>query len=269
MRDAVAALPGVGLADLVEAAELLARVDRKYVVAIDELPVLLAATPPGTRVLQIDDRRTFAYRSTYLDTPDLDSFLTSGRSHRRRWKVRSRAYLDTGGSWLEVKTAGARGQTIKRRLPMAPQELEGLTPDGSGLVTGIVGAGVADRLRPTLHTTYRRTTLLLPCSARVTLDVDLAWASARTSRTLSRPGLAIVETKTGSTPSSFDRSLWALGHRPVRISKYGAGMAALHPDLPRLKWHRALERHLDIARPDRQPTTTPTDHLVHQQRSNP
>jgi hypothetical protein len=41
-----------------------------------------------------------------------------------------------------------------------------------------------------------------------------------------------------------DRQLWAAGHRPVRISKYGAGMAALHPDLPDLKWHRALNHHL-------------------------
>jgi hypothetical protein len=40
--------------------------------------------------------------------------------------------------------------------------------------------------------------------------------------------------------------MWSRGHRPARISKYGVGMAALHPDLPRLKWHRALNKHLGL-----------------------
>jgi len=36
------------------------------------------------------------------------------------------------------------------------------------------------------------------------------------------------------------------GHRPLRISKYGVGMAALHPGLPELKWHRVLHRSLTL-----------------------
>ena len=60
--------------------------------------------------------------------------------------------------------------------------------------------------------------------------------------------LAIVETKSAGAASEVDRLLWRAGHRPVRISKYGAGMAALHPDLPRLKWHRVLDTHLGVPR---------------------
>jgi hypothetical protein len=55
----------------------------------------------------------------------------------------------------------------------------------------------------------------------------------------------VIETK--SPPGAagpLDRRLWSLGHRPVRISKYGTGLALLTPDLPGNRWHRVTSRHL-------------------------
>lgn len=245
----LAELAPVALADLVEEAALLARVDRKYVVPVAALDELLAAVPRGTRVLEIEGRRRFGYSSTYLDTPELHSFHSSGRSQRTRWKVRTRDYLDTGGRWLEVKTRGARGATLKQRVPIVG---DGLTDDAAGLVDAAVGDGTARALRPVLTTTYGRTTLLLPgAAARVTIDTDLTWTSPA-GDSLRPRGLAVVETKTGSTPSAVDRLLWQRGFRPVRLSKYGAGLAALDPTLPRRKWHDVLARHLHLP--------TPSDH---------
>ncbi|MFT4261797.1 MAG: polyphosphate polymerase domain-containing protein [Nocardioides sp.] len=237
-----AGMEPISLEEMVDEAALLARVDRKYVLPLGDVDVLLDGVPRETRVLEIDGVRDFGYRSVYLDTPDRQSFLTSGRGRRGRWKVRTREYLDTGTSWLEVKTHGARGQTIKQRIEQTTDEL---TAEGRAFVTGIVPTAIA--LEPVMVTTYRRSTLLLPGSearpaSRVTIDVDLGWAAIGTGRSLDRPRLAIVETKTGATPSAADRLLWSHGHRPVSISKFGVGMAALHPDLPRLKWHRVMNR---------------------------
>jgi hypothetical protein len=238
-------LAPVSLEELVEEAGLLARVDRKYVVPVAQAWQLLGAVPEEARVLEIDGRREFGYSSTYFDTPDRASFLTSGRGHRGRWKTRTRSYLDTGGSWLEVKTHGARGQTIKQRIEH--EDSRCLTPGGIAFVLEVIGERAAALLEPVLVTEYRRTTLLLPSStARVTIDTDLVWRSLTGGGGVSRPETAIVETKTGAIPSDVDRLLWSRGHRPVQISKYGVGMAALEPVLPRLKWHRAMERHLDI-----------------------
>jgi hypothetical protein len=99
-----------------------------------------------------------------------------------------------------------------------------------------------------LTTAYRRTTLLLPTSAggaaRATIDVDLAWQ--RTDGHLARiDRLALIETKTPGKPCPIDRTLWRQGHRPVTISKYGTGLAALHPHLPANKWNRVLRHHFD------------------------
>ena len=248
-------LAPIGLDDLVEQAALLERIDRKYVVPRASLRELIAEVPGGTRVLEHEGRRTHGYRSVYLDTADFASYRTAGRRRRRRWKVRSRAYLDTGGSWLEVKTRSARDLTTKVRIPHADLEAAPLDETGAGFVdaslaTALVSGVRASELRPVLATSYDRSTLLLPGTrpTRVTIDTELGWTwlASPSARDLDRPGLAIVETKGGSTPSAMDRLLWARGHRPVSISKYGVGVAALH-DVPRLTRHRVLARDLGVS----------------------
>ncbi|MEI8407632.1 MULTISPECIES: VTC domain-containing protein [unclassified Kribbella] len=94
---------------------------------------------------------------------------------------------------------------------------------------------------PTMRTSYTRTTYLLPASGcRVTVDRELRWESA--SGFVRAVGLLILESRTapGST-ADLDRALWSLGHRPVRLSKYGTGLSILNPDLPGNKWHRLAE----------------------------
>jgi hypothetical protein len=98
-------------------------------------------------------------------------------------------------------------------------------------------------LLPTLVTRYRRSTLLLPAdNSRLTLDTDLLCLTDERSA-LQLPARAVVETKTAQHASDVDRLLWRRGHRPVQISKYGTGLAALHPDLPSAKWRPVLRRH--------------------------
>lgn len=254
---AVAPLPGIELDELVERAAMMARVDRKYVVPLADLPRLLDEVPAQTRVLDIAGRRTFGYRSTYLDTPELASYYLAGRRRRRRFKVRTRGYLDAGTSWLEVKTRAGRGMTVKTRIEHPEVSRGRLGAEGATFVADQLAVGgvrrvEVTRLAPILVTSYRRSTLFLPESgSRATIDVDLGWSTAGPlpPRDLDRPRLAIVETKTGSTPSALDRVLWSHGHRPQCVSKFGVGMAALVPGLPDLKWHRVLRHDLAVPRP--------------------
>ena len=99
-------------------------------------------------------------------------------------------------------------------------------------------------LEPVLEGSYERNTLLLPNGeGRATVDTGLEWHSLRTDGArVSGGDLVIIETKSGATPSVVDHLLWEQGVRPVKISKYGTAMAAMH-DLPANKWHRTLERY--------------------------
>ncbi|MCB0996845.1 MAG: hypothetical protein KDB21_17245, partial [Acidimicrobiales bacterium] len=107
----------------------------------------------------------------------------------------------------------------------------------------------ANRLVPTLTTLFRRSTLVFDdASARVTVDAGLRWGGAD-GRTLALgDGLLVLETKSAGRASPLDRALWRSGERPLKISKYGTGMAALHPELPANAWHRVLRTHIGVRR---------------------
>jgi len=154
--------------------------------------------------------------------------------------VRRRTYLDSGDSFVEVKTRGVRGTTVKTRTPDGDDSLAFI--DGALLEAGIASVDVRD-LRPVLHTAYRRSTLYLPATdGRVTIDTDLTW-SLPGQPDVALSGVAIVETKSGAGVSAADRLLWRHGHRPSRVSKYGTGLAALRRDLPSNRWCPVLRRH--------------------------
>lgn len=233
----------VGLDELTATADLQTRRDRKYLVPRAIVGDLIAGVAPGARVLVIDGIHSFRYESVYFDTADLASYIAAARRRPNRFKVRTRAYLDSGDCLLEVKTRDSRGRNVKHRHPYATEHRGELTDGGRSFVAGIDQAtAVVDQLRPTLTTTYRRTTLALgDMTARVTIDRDLTWHGA--GQRVEIEDLALVETKTAGPPCAFDRELWRWHHRPMTISKYCTGLAALHPALPANKWNRVLRRY--------------------------
>ncbi|WP_147680501.1 polyphosphate polymerase domain-containing protein [Actinomyces ruminicola] len=256
------------LDELNSAAGLLTRVDRKYLLPLPAAQEVVDSLAGQARVLCIDADRSFAYASTYFDTPGLDSYLLTARKRRRRFKVRTRTYLDSGLCFLEVKTRGPRGATVKKRMPYAPADADRLTAAGLSFIADSLvlaqtcsaehARRVADLLVPVMRTAYERSTLHLPqANSRMTVDTGLTWSpvgpmdgGAQDCETASANDLVIVETKTPATPSPADRLLWARGHRPARISKYATGMALLHPRLPANKWHRVLSHELAGSRRD-------------------
>jgi len=260
--DLLRRLAPVGLEELIATAELQTRVDRKYLLPVRHVESLVARLADESQVLEIGSTRLFDYESVYFDTPDLLAYRLAATQRRRRFKVRTRSYLDSAQCWLEVKTCGSRGSTVKDRLPYELRDRLTVAP-GRWYVssvldrTGVLPRGTTPdtlQLRPVLVNRYLRTTLLLPGTAsRVTIDTALRWDDGSRSRVLD--GLAVVETKTGSNASSADRALWSLGFRPARISKYATGLAALRPELPSHRWQRTLHR----LTPHLAPHVTPDD----------
>ncbi|MBH0009903.1 polyphosphate polymerase domain-containing protein [Salinibacterium sp. SWN1162] len=237
----------ISLEELAERASLLTRVDRKYVVPASDLVALLAELESQARVLEIDGRQHFDYESVYFDTPEAASYLLAAHPRRRRFKARTRSYLDTGDCYLEVKTKGSRGTTAKQRLPYSFDERNSLTAEGREYIDELlhdasVGGIDTGSMEPVLTTRYTRTTLFLPGSgSRCTIDSELAWECD--ADMLQFNDTVIVETKSSGQASEVDRLLWRMGHRPDRISKFATGLAALRPELPRNRWSRVLRRH--------------------------
>lgn len=242
------ALPPISLEEINAEAAMLTRVDRKYVMHREQLDAVLRRVPDDTRVLDIDGVRQQRYRTVYFDTEDLLSYRMTSQKRRRRFKVRTRVYLDTRASFCEIKTSGPRGLTVKQRVPIGVAEaLENAVPTHTARwVDATLGAARVPtchrELRPVLLNRYCRTTLRPSDLGRATIDTDIAFTTGDglshggRSEQEHHYGIVFIETKSGSSPSRLDRILWQLGHRPARVSKFGTGMAALNPELPHNRW---------------------------------
>jgi hypothetical protein len=251
-------LEPVGLDAVVDAAALMRRVDRKYLVPVEVAAALVDAVAPTHRVLEIEGRRTTTYRSTYLDTPDLRCCRDHLQGRRLRWKTRSRLYVEDRLCRFEVKTRGTRGQTVKQALELPADTYGAYDAPQRTFVTEVLGR--SPHLQPALEVGYTRATLAdLDAGTRLTIDLGVAGRSLpdrparlRAGSVSFRENSVIVETKGHGRLGAPDRVLFALGLRPRSLSKYALA-AALLSDLPDNDVRRIAGRHVRV-HPDPTPT---------------
>lgn len=238
----------ITLEELVQRAPLLTRVDRKYVLPAEDVPELLDKLSGTVLVLDIAGQRQFGYQSAYFDSSTLDCYLDAAHRRRRRFKVRIRTYLDTRDQFLEIKTRGPRGRTVKQRTPYSGYGSRLGSAARTFGESALAEAGIPCDLTEfglALTTSYQRTTLFAPATnSRITIDTGLSW-EVPGGAAVELPGLAVVETKSGQAIPEIDRLLWSVRYRPCSISKYGTGLAALRPDLPSHHWLPVLRRHFN------------------------
>jgi hypothetical protein len=226
LSDVLDGFPAVTLGEL-ERVALLNRTDTKFVLP---LPILLETLPSLAseyRLLEIGGVRLHRYRTVYFDTPDFALYHQHHAGRAVRQKVRSRAYLDSGLAFLEVKTKTNKGSTVKHRRPTA--ELATCLDEAArAFVAGHVPLDPG-LLAPRLRNDFRRITLVdRALTERVTIDIGLRFA-AEHARAAVLPGLAVVELKRAATaPSDILRRLRAARVQPGGFSKYCVGVALLH-----------------------------------------
>jgi hypothetical protein len=239
----------VTLDEVLAEAPATVRVDRKYLVPAPVAQDFVDLLPEEFRALEIDGRRSTTYASTYFDTDDLATCRAHIQQRRRRWKFRSRLYVEDQFCRLEVKARDGSGLTHKYFHEIDPRSHGTIDADGHRFLSAQLarlGFGEVTALAPTLEAEYRRSTLAAPGHAlRVTLD-EAVRCTSRGHVVELDPGYVIVETKGGVLPGAADRLLRDLGRRPVSISKYAASLALIDPSLADNDVRRLLGRQLHL-----------------------
>lgn len=247
LQAAVAELDPISLDGVLNRAALQTRTDRKYFLPASAVPALFTDIGGEFAVLEIDGRTAAAYDSAYFDTPRLELFRAHRQRRRRRYKVRTRSYLDTHDCLLEVKCNSGRGDTIKRRIPYQLGDRAQLTAQGEEFISSTLEEVYGLEPPPlgrTLSTTYHRTTLVAKhAPVRVTCDTDLDFVG-RDHTVATRRDYVLLETKTGPGPDPIAAALRRQRIRPVSVSKYCAAVAALVPDAISNPWRQVLRRYL-------------------------
>ncbi|QNN51473.1 VTC domain-containing protein [Nocardioides mesophilus] len=226
-------LTPVSLAEVVAEAAALTRVDRKYVVPV-EVAQQVVDRLGSHRVLTFGTRCWTTYRTVYFDTPDLAACRAHVQQRRRRWKARTRLYVEDRHCRVEVK-ARTGGAVTHKRFTDAPAEDFGRLGAAEARfihaeLTGL-GFAPASRLAPAMEIGYRRATLAdLTAGTRVTIDREMRASRAGVDVVLDRSHV-LLETKGGLRPGEADLVLLSLGVRPRSFSKYAASVSLSEPGI--------------------------------------
>lgn len=114
-------MPAVTL-DQMKGIRLMNRIDTKYVLPQRLLaPLLEQAALNGYRIQQIDGARACRYDTLYYDTPSREMYRLHHDRRLVRQKIRTRTYVESGSTFLEIKNKTNKGRTRKKRVAM-PRE---------------------------------------------------------------------------------------------------------------------------------------------------
>ncbi len=219
-----------GLNDL-KNANLMDRVDTKFLIPIEKLESLLTHLLPHYSALEINGRRLFTYQNTYFDTPRLDFYHAHHQGRLNRYKVRHRSYVDSDKGFLEIKFKNNKGRTLKTRIASDRACVKGVSQKTFLHETF---SHKFPQLEPSQWGSYQRIALANEsCGERLTLDLGLMFQSVDGARQVDLPGFFIAELKQfkHDLTSPFALEMARLGIRASKFSKYCMGCALITPSL--------------------------------------
>jgi len=227
--DSLWGMSSISLGEM-DAIRLMNRIDTKYLTDVLGLSAVLEkAAACGYLVLEEQGLRIQRYRSMYYDTPELQMYLDHHNKRLVRQKLRTRCYVDSGLTFLELKSKNNHGRTKKKRIEVAEDKYWLHNFDDRRMLDWLDGRMHYDlrMLTPSLETVFRRITLVNPeRTERSTIDLDLSFCNVRKGTAADMAGLAVIEVKQdGAYPSVFRDILLECRVKPVRISKYCIGTA--------------------------------------------
>jgi len=244
---ALADLASVGLSEI-DSVALMGRFDEKYLIPESQLLDFfdMLAASGNVEVLEVKGERLVQYRTVYFDGPNLELYRLHRQGRRRRYKVRNRQYGGDGPLMLEVKAKGISGKTLKVRQPHSASRHDVLDASDRRFIEGSVAQTYAGLVVPPLEneltTDFHRVTLVdRVAGMRITLDHNLT-VSGRGKVVELSAGHVLAEFKSAQRRVATQRMGRHLGLRPVSVSKYCLGVAALRPDVSCNRWLPTLRR---------------------------
>ena len=241
-------MPTIGL-DEMSAVKLMNRVDTKYVLGEEQCLEMLRRAADDYSVQTIGGCR---YSTLYYDTEDRRMYVSHHDRRAARQKIRTRTYVESGVSFVEVKNKTNKGRTEKRRMRIDAESFAAVTRD-EGAAEFLRGAAhyPPEEITPALATAFERITLVNHArTERLTIDWNLRFTDVRARSagdggvTASIAGMVIVELKQDGMAafSPMKRILGQLRIRPLKVSKYCIGTALAAPRVKSNRFKAKIRR---------------------------
>lgn len=224
----------ISLSELTESAKLMNRIDTKYVTNISVLEKILnMAASRGYRALKVEGENIIPYSSMYYDTDSLKMFTDHHNRRLTRQKIRTREYISSGLTFLEIKLKSNKGRTRKKRIAIPKDCFKDFRNNlEADEYIANKSSYSADMLKPRLETIFRRITLAnKDITERLTIDTSLIFINQDTGIKATLDDAVILELKQdGRAFSEMKEIFMELRVKPMRISKYCIGMTLTNPN---------------------------------------
>ncbi|WP_258543795.1 polyphosphate polymerase domain-containing protein [Parvicella tangerina] len=204
---------------------LMDRIETKFVLSLNKLPMVLDCIKNDYRVVSFDDNKTPAYRTLYFDTDSLFFYHEHHRKRKDRYKVRFRNYVDSNITFLEVKHK-KNGRVDKQRIKVQNEKINLSQEDELFLKEAKI---LKNDLKLKLINNYSRITLVSKSSVeRVTIDFNIRFQFNEQSSQLENIGIIELKQPFLSRETSVFRALRDLQITPYNVSKYCIGVIKTH-----------------------------------------
>jgi hypothetical protein len=226
----LADFPTIGLDEL-DAIKLMKRYDTKFIFHKDKLKSVFDYLRNNYQVLAINRNRVFKYENVYYDTDNHFFYYQHHNKKLNRYKIRCRKYIETNQCYFEVKFKSNKAKTIKTRLLLKDNHINGKLTDESKEFARksvlINNDNIIDKISPSLWISFNRVTFAnLVNKERLTFDINLTYTDKK-SNNQKINNLIIAELKSEklSMNSTFFQYLKSLEISPSNFSKYCMGIA--------------------------------------------
>lgn len=226
-------IPGIDLAEM-SAVKLMNRIDTKYLASIDLLPEMLEKMSADYFVQKIDNSPLASYDTIYFDTERCDMYLRHHDQQLKRQKIRTRTYLNSNISFLEIKNKTNKGRTKKVRIPIQEEDFFNFNKNDKAIsFLNKKAKYTPQQLEPRVRTSFDRITLVnRKKTERLTIDLNLSFENFVTKEKVKLPKLLVIELKQdGMQESEMKNMLREIRIQPVRVSKYCVGTALTNTEI--------------------------------------
>jgi hypothetical protein len=208
-----------------ERVRLMDRIDYKYMLPRTLMPEMIDSLRDNYFIQETCGIRSFLYDTIYFDTDDYEMYLAHQNGKRNRLKIRTRQYVESNLSFLEIKSKSNKGKTSKVRIvTQSPESVVNKTDD---LFIHQNSPYSSVALNAKLNSRFHRITLVnKQMTERLTIDYDLMFCDLETSENVSIPNLVVVEIKkTRNTISPVQDYMNSKRIKLNGLSKYCLGIA--------------------------------------------
>lgn len=226
-------MPHISL-DEMKSVKLMNRTDTKFVAPRCVLAQILKRAAQMEYMVQYTTGVLNNYSTIYYDTPELEMYTMHHNRKLCRQKVRSRTYIESKISFLEIKNKNNRGRTKKIRISVSDTDTT-LIGENFEAVKFIEKNTkyTFSNLRPSLTTEFSRITLVnKEKTERITIDLNVNFHNFIHDNDDNLNDIIIIELKQdGRYVSTMRQILRELRIMPFKISKYCVGTALTNPDV--------------------------------------